>query len=319
MSEQYILVIKHGSLGDFIMVTPAFRAIRQHHPQAHIVLMTAQPYASLAQQMPYFDQVWVDNREKWYKLSALFRVWRKLNGGGLTKRFDRIYDIQGSSRTAFYFKLLAAPKPEWVGAVRGCSHPRPFPPDLYHPREIHQRHLATAGLCVEQMPDINWMQAEVSALKLPPRFVCLMPSCSAKHAVKRWSAAGFAELIDWLGSQGIPCVLLGTKEDKSVIDAIKCKVSNMNDGMDLCGKTTLAMIAEIARRSVAVIGNDTGPMHIAAATGTKTVVLFSKQSKSAHLCAPSGEQVHILEHQDLTQLPFTVVQAYCKKHLGFSA
>tara|TARA_A100001015_G_C15042166_1_gene740474 strand:+ start:2710 stop:3681 length:972 start_codon:yes stop_codon:yes gene_type:complete len=318
MSQRCILVIKHGSLGDFIMLTPAFKAIRQHHANAHIILMTAKPYASMAKKMPYFDRIWIDNREKFYKLPNLLRGWRMLNGANVVKRFDRIYDLQASSRTNLYFKLLKKPKPEWVGTAKGCAFLRPFPPNIYHPAEIHQRHLATVGIKVETSPDISWMKAGISQLVLPKRFVCLIPSCSIQHKVKRWSAAGYVKLIHWLASKGISSVLIGTDNDKPMIEAIKRALGSLTHCIDCCGKTSFEMIAEVARQSLAVIGSDTGPMHIAAATGTNTLILFSKQSKPAHLCAPKGDHVNILEHHDLEQLPVSTVQQHCDAYLNLN-
>ena len=49
-----ILVIKHGALGDFVLATGPFAAIRAHHPDEWIVLLTTAPYAALAETSPIF-------------------------------------------------------------------------------------------------------------------------------------------------------------------------------------------------------------------------------------------------------------------------
>ena len=53
-----ILVIKLGALGDFVLATGPFKALRQAHPGARIVLLTTAPYAEMARTAPFFDEVW---------------------------------------------------------------------------------------------------------------------------------------------------------------------------------------------------------------------------------------------------------------------
>jgi ADP-heptose:LPS heptosyltransferase len=71
--------------------------------------------------------------------------------------------------------------------------------------------------------------------------------------------------------------------------------------VDLTGQTTLVDLFVLAREAALCVGNDTGPMHVAAAMGCPTVVLFSQASDPA-LCAPRGPRVAILQRADLTAL-----------------
>ena len=57
-----ILVIKHSALGDFVLATASFQAIRRHHPGARIVLLTTEPFVALAEASGLFDDIWVDPR-----------------------------------------------------------------------------------------------------------------------------------------------------------------------------------------------------------------------------------------------------------------
>ena len=60
-----ILIIKHSALGDVILATACFKAIRAQHPGAEIILLTTRPYAQLLAQSPYFNEIWVDSRPRW--------------------------------------------------------------------------------------------------------------------------------------------------------------------------------------------------------------------------------------------------------------
>ena len=77
---------------------------------------------------------------------------------------------------------------------------------------------------------------------------------------------------------------------------------------DLCGKTSLSDVAVLARDAVGAIGNDTGPIHLIAAAGCPTVVLFSSASDPA-LTAPQGSSVDILRRKNLEELSVEAVAA----------
>ena len=139
MTHTRILVIRLGALGDVVLSCGPFQAIRRHHKGSHITLLTTQPYVDFLKNSDWFDEIIIDHRPSFWQVRKWIRLSKFLRAGN----FDRIYDLQTSDRSGWYYKLLGPGKgPEWSGIVRGCSHPRPFPPDLYHPREIHQRHLA---------------------------------------------------------------------------------------------------------------------------------------------------------------------------------
>ena len=76
---------------------------------------------------------------------------------------------------------------------------------------------------------------------------------------------------------------------------------------DLTGKTSFAQIAALAREAAFAVGNDTGPMHLIAAAGCVSVVLFSDESDPA-LCAPRGK-VTILRRPELAALTVDEVAA----------
>ncbi|MBT3396405.1 MAG: ADP-heptose--LPS heptosyltransferase, partial [Alphaproteobacteria bacterium] len=74
-----ILVIRHGALGDFVLSTGPFRAIRSHHLADHITLLTTSPFKELAETSGLFNDVWIDSRPsafapwKWFALRRQLR------------------------------------------------------------------------------------------------------------------------------------------------------------------------------------------------------------------------------------------------------
>ncbi len=66
-----ILVIKLGALGDFAQAIGPFAAIRRHHADAHVTLLTTAPYAPFAEAGGWFDEVWIDARPPAHRVGQI--------------------------------------------------------------------------------------------------------------------------------------------------------------------------------------------------------------------------------------------------------
>jgi ADP-heptose:LPS heptosyltransferase len=115
-----VLVIKLAALGDVAQAFGPFAAIRAHHPTARITLLTTRPYAALARLSPWFDEVIDDGRPDWTDIPAVLRLARRLHGA----RFDRVYDLQTSSRSSRY-RWFVGRRAEWsgIGGVASACQP----------------------------------------------------------------------------------------------------------------------------------------------------------------------------------------------------
>lgn len=298
-----ILVIKLGALGDVIQAFGPFAAIRRHHADAHVTLLTTAPFAELARASRLFDDVWIDARPKAIELSGWLALRRRLREG----RFRRVYDLQTSDRSSFYFRLFwPGPYPEWSGIAKGCSHPHANPwRDFMHTLERQAEQLKMAGIDRVPAPDFAWIEADAARFDPPERFALLIPGGAAHRPAKRWPAARFGALAAWLADRGVQPVLLGLASEAAVIAAVRAACPR---ALSLAGATSLFDIAALARRAALAVGNDTGPMHLIAALGCPSVVLFSSDSDPA-LCAPRGDRVTVLRRERLEQLPVEDVQA----------
>jgi ADP-heptose:LPS heptosyltransferase len=293
-----ILVIKHGAFGDFIMATGPFKAIRARHLGARIVLLTTKPYTDLARQSGWFDEVWIDERPGLLRPIALLALARRLRAGG----FTRVYDLQTSDRSSFYFRLFPKPRPEWSGIARGASHPHANPDrDRMHTLDRQREQLEMAGIDSVPPPDVSWLKGE-ARFDLPASIALLVPGGSAHRPEKRWPAEHFIALARLLAGHGMTPVLLGAQAEADLL----ARIAKESGAVDLCGQTGFGEIADLARRARLAVGNDTGPMHLIAAAGCRSIVLFSHASDPA-LCAPRGGNVTVLRRQPLSALPVDVV------------
>ncbi len=297
-----VLVIKLSALGDIVLAMAPFKAIRAHHPDAHITLLTTAPYAGLGRACGYFDEVWTDGRPRFRQPRAWLALGRMLRGAG----FDRVYDLQVNDRTGFYFRLFGWRRPEWSGIARGCSHPHTNPRrSRMHSLERHVDQLAAAGVAARPEIDLSWATADGSHFGLAGRFALLVPGGSAHRPEKRWPAARYAELATRLAGDGIRAVLIGAAAEASELADI---AANCADALNLCGRTSFEEIIELARRAAAAVGNDTGPMHLIAAADCPSVVLYSHTSDPTRT-APRGASVAILQSPSLDALDVETVIA----------
>jgi len=290
-----ILIIKHGALGDFVQALGPVRAIRLAHPGRRLVLLTSPAMAGLARACGLFDDVWLDDRPGWRRPLALLALLRRLTAGG----FARVYDLQTSGRSSRYFRLWPGRKPEWSGIAKGASHPHANPDrDLMHTVDRQREQLAMAGLAEVPPSDLSFATAPLDHLHLPPRFALLVPGGSAHRPGKRWPIGGWAALAPQLVAAGIVPVIVGAASEAPLAESIRAACP---EARDLTGKTNLVELASLARRASLAVGNDTGPMHLAAAAGVPVLVLFGPESDPA-LCAPRGACVQVIRVPGLAEL-----------------
>lgn len=301
-----ILVIKLGALGDFIQATGPFAAIRKHHANERIVLLTTAPFAALGRASGFFDEVWIDSRPAAWNLPGLFALRRRLRGG----EFARVYDLQTSDRSGWYFRLMGG-RVEWSGIASGASHPHANSArDAMHTIDRQREQLAMAGIAHVPPPDLSWLRADTVHFDLPAPYALLVPGGAAHRPRKRWPAERYAALARALAARGITPVLIGGAAEAEVMAVIRAAAP---EARDLSDQTSLAEIASLARGAAWAVGNDTGPMHVIASAGCPAVVLFSHESDPA-LCAPragaGGAPPAILRRTSLDALTVDEVLAH---------
>ena len=298
-----VLVIKFGAMGDIVQATGPFTAIRSHHGDAHITLLTTKLFVDFAAAGAWFDDIWTDSRPSWRELRSWRESLKRLRGG----QFDRVYDLQTSDRTAILFRLYGLRrKPEWSGTVAGCSHRHTNPRrDFIHTVERQAEQLAVAGITDVPPPDLDSITSDVSRFGLPSPYVLLVPGGSPHRHDKRWPAANYAELARRLIAKEITPVVVGGAAETQIATAIAtfCVGSR-----DLTNETSMVDIVGLARGAAAAIGNDTGPMHVIATAGAPSVALFSNAS-DPDLCGQRGRDVTILRRHPLDNLSVDEVEA----------
>lgn len=287
MRRERILVIKLGALGDVMMNTGLIQAVVERHPDAEFTLMTHASIVPLMKQSGWFADFIIDNRRR-YRFSELKRIcWTEL----AQRCYDVIYDLQSSHRTlkVYYPLVRFLTRHPLVWGVTTPEYPLPHGIIL---RRTPAKRAFTWGHETDERidlaplpPDISFCHGEHRNFSLlPKRYILIIPGCSPTNPEKRWPAERYRAVSEHFGAKGLGTVVLGTSAEAAEIRAIADGNPHAVDFMD---KASLADIPDLARGAAIVIGNDTGPSHMARLAGAKAVMLFNAHTAEAAVEMPT--------------------------------
>lgn len=269
-----ILVIKLGALGDFIIALGGIMKLRERFPEAEFTLMTHKSLIPIAAQTGMFSSYIVDNRVSYWNIREQLRIFREVMDGG----FDTIIDFQGNPRTEKkYYSVMRWFKSSpycWINTIKRVK------------RNIRKTFPFCWGKCEVEEFITAWPKTDLSFLhgenkyfhELPGKYVLMIPGCSPTHPYKRWPVEYFCSLVQKLAERGIHSVVLGTKAEAAEVEAI---VASSPMAVSMLNKTSLLDIPDLVRRSLAAVGNDTGPSHIAAYSGRPNIAIFDQRTAAS--------------------------------------
>lgn len=289
-----VLVIKHGAFGDLVQVDGILRDIRAYHPGAEITLLTAPGFRKLMSRCPHVDQVMTDARSPLWKIGEWIQLARQFRTG----RFEKVYDLQNSDRTGLY-RLLFFRHVRWNG------------------RRVRGRQAAALKDLVTQLqydgiptehgltPDVSWMAEDMGDLLqtegVRTPYVALIPGCAVKHPYKRWPY--YAQLAEALIKRGYDVVTVPGPDEIELAKSIP--------GHTLLGPTGFLNWFELAgvlKRASFVVGNDTGPSHVASYLGVSGLALFGPHTSALKTGISQGS-LQAIETEDLKTLAVETVLA----------
>ena len=275
-----VLVIKLGSIGEFVLSLPAMQRIRQAHPRAHITLLTTPRFEGLARASGAFNHI-----ESSGDVQGIGGAWT-LAGWIKRSKFDRVYDLENSALTHRVFGSMWPGRPEWSGDVRGASlrHANRQRAKM-HVLERQADQLRAAGIWPNAPvepgqappPDLSWILRRapeprpVAGAGKPRPYVLMAPG--GAKAREQWAIENYAQLAGRLYERGFDVVVIGGPEESGLARAIQRVARHARD---LTGRTDFAQIAVLGARAALAIGNNSGPTHLMAAAGAPTIALFSR-------------------------------------------
>ncbi len=292
-----ILIIKPGAIGDLLQLTPVFRALKKKYPDTSISLMVGSSVtAALFRFNPYVSETIVyDKRGEHSSLRSFFAVWSRLH----RKKYDLVINFQRSNvktwllaTAAFPCRILVYHKTK-AGGVHAAVN---------HLKTIASLGIASHDLALELYTgaeDTRFAEALFTSEGLSGKpVIALNPGAS--HAVNRWGTFQFAALADSLAERlSAKIIIVGGAEDVSLAEEIAAQ-TRLKPLM-IAGKTNLLQLGAIFKKCDVLVSADTGPLHLAAAVGTRVVALFG--AADPERTGPIGPGHRVIQARDVPCVP----------------
>ena len=273
-----ILIIKHGSLGDIAQACGAIQDISESHKDDQIHLLTTKPYFDLFKKNPHISNVILDKRLSRLNLIYLYSLMKNIK----KYNFSKVYDLQNSSRTAFYKRILFPNASKDIWSSTETTLPEGTTKDNFDKDSVLSRfnhQLKSSGINTNHTlsPDFSWSSSDISQIKnyyQLEKYIVLFPFCSPHLTSKKWPY--YNELINMINEKlenKFKVVIApgpGEIKEASTINAL-CVLDN--------GKALdISQLAALIKDSLFVVANDTGPAHMTAHLGSKGIALFGSHT-----------------------------------------
>ena len=296
-----ILIIKHGSLGDIAQASGAIQDISENHPQDQIHILTTKQYFELFRKNPFVHNVILDKRLSKFNLIYLYMLMRTLK----KKKFQKVYDLQNSSRTKFYKNILF-PKANYnTWSSSETTLPSNTSKEEFDKNPVLDRfdqQLKTSEIKTEHTmkPNFSWATTNIDNIKEEfklDKYIVLFPFCSAHLTHKKWPH--YNELIELIknkyGEQIKVVVAPGPSEINDAKNINAVSILDQSKAMDI------TQLASLIKQSSFVVANDTGPAHISAHLGIKGLALFGKHT-TAYKVSIERDNFKAIQVSDLEKL-----------------
>ena len=326
---QKILVRAPNWLGDLVMSTPGFNALRLAHPNAHIVGLVSESVAPVLAGSKDFDEIWTIRSRG---LSSIREVARRIAiesfdlgivipesiSSALMMRWGRVARVVGYARDpvrrALLHEVVPAP-PEWgrrrlvskelfvLGLMRSVGAER----------EDTRLELGTTADETDRLDAVlESCGLDVERIESKPPIV-LAPGASYGDS-KCWPVARYAAFADEMSRRGECVVLIGTEAESDRTRAVRDEMGS--SPIDLTGRLDLGSLKALLSRARLLVANDAGARHVATAFGVRSVVFFGPTSvaktdenlesvevlETEHACRPCYRRRCPIDHRCLTSI-----------------
>ena len=296
-----ILIIKHGSLGDIAQASGAIQDICDHHSTDDIFLLTTSLYIDLFRKNSSLKEIILDKRLSRFNLIYLYNLMKKIK----KNKFTKVYDLQNSSRTSFYKKILFPNANLNIWCSSETTLPNDKTKEEFDKTPVLERfnhQLKFSGIETKHTmrPDFSWSCVDIEKImneyKLS-NYILLFPFCSPHLTLKKWPY--FNNLINLIKAK--------YKDQFKIITAPGPNEINEADQYNAIkilnnGKAVnISQLSSLIKKSSFVIANDTGPAHMAAHLNVKGLTLFGSHT-TAKKVSIERDNFKAIQVSDLNKL-----------------
>jgi len=302
-------------MGDLLMSLPAVRQIRAAFPKAKVALLIQQDLEPLLEGHPDLDQILRWDPGQGQGWGAMLRWGRALR----RERFDCAVILNPTKLFHSAVWLAGIPiragyRRKWgfllTRSIPDTKQTRERPEAEYNLELLPLLGLRPSGP-VLKLPVRPEKEAEIlrllesRGLKTAPRPVAVHPWTS--NTAKSWPMDSFQHLIRLLEGSGVPVIVIGGEENQTAMR--KWKAALPEGTGDLVGQVPLGLLPALLKQCRALVSNDSGPVHVAAAVGTPVVVVSPRShAPILNRWRPLGEPHKILLDPDAEQAAAAVAE-----------
>ncbi len=290
------LIVSTTGLGDTLWGTPAMRALRQSFPDAEISVLTSSIGAAVLEHNKHIDELFVLGPSPFFSLLRFFSALRK-------RKFDAVLVFHTSQRMVLPFcALLEAPQiigTEGINKDLDFLLTKALPQKYQHEIERRLEIVREAGAYVSDYAlELSFRKKEeynarrfLEGHGIPEHIPLVGLHPGAKNLFKQWPKESFIEVGNRLNRHlGCQILVSGDQSEALLVLEIASKIPG---AIPLAGELDLSSFSALLKKMMVFITNDTGPMHMAFATGTPTVAIFGPTDPN--LCGPFHvKNAHVL-------------------------
>jgi heptosyltransferase-2 len=328
---QRILAVKLADLGDLLTITPSLQALRAAHPDARIDLLVPPSSAHLLKGSPFLDEIVTFDKFAFDNLRGLLdvrslastlRFLLKLRA----KRYDTLVLFHHFTTRWGTVKFAALSLASGARTRAGLDNGRgSFLTQRASDQGFGVKHEADYWLDVASLVGANssagWRTVlpitdndrEVAATLLKDirkstdvPLVAIHPGAGAYSPARIWPIEGFAAVARGLiDSHDAAIILLGGPDEVEEAMHLEQLIGQRGQVLNLAGQTSIHQTAAVIEGCDLFVGNDSGPMHIAAAMNTPVVAVFGPSNQQAWgPYTPPGERsIHTVVSRNLPCQP----------------
>tara|TARA_Y100001970_G_scaffold280575_1_gene389785 strand:+ start:829 stop:1773 length:945 start_codon:yes stop_codon:yes gene_type:complete len=296
-----ILVIKHGSLGDIAQASGAIQDIFENHKKDKLYLLTTKPYLELFKKNPFIHEIIIDKRLSRFNLIYLYILMKKIK----KLKFSKVFDLQNSSRTSFYKKILFPKANSDTWSSSETTMPAGINKENFDKEPVLYRfdhQLKVSGLKTHHAmkPNFHWSCEDIKNIKEKynlDKFIMLLPFCSPHLPQKKWPY--YNELIELIKNKyNDKFKIVVAPGPKEIEDAKRINaICVLDDNRVL----NILQLSSLIKQSSFVVANDTGPAHIAAHMDVKGLTLFGSHT-TAKKVSIERDKFKAIQVADLNKL-----------------
>ena len=303
-APERILVVKLDHLGDVLLATPVFSNLRRAYPNAELYALTGAWSRVVLEGHPDVNGVIEYNSPAFCRtgqptpLRETFKLYRQLR----RQKYDLMVELRSDWRVVWFAFLWLTPKRLSRAALQIANKLGFAQFSGTHETTRNLDVLKRAGIPTPVQTaifsvtpeDKKWASDLLATYQVDSQRPLIVIHPGSPIALKRWLPERYAELADWLVAQKRAQILfVGVKDEIPIIAEIQGRMRS--ESIDVAGKTTLTQLASILQVCNVFIGNDSGPMHLAAAVGTQTIGLYGPGDPTRF--GPAGEKCRTIRRK----------------------